>query len=96
MSVALTCSRVNLTAKAVEPDRPVPPPQVVGRDAKLLDKEDPPKTVAKLFGEIDEKMFPDGRCVDFGKVPRGMQVKHAFRIVNTSNVPIQIVSVRHS
>ena len=39
-------------------------------------------------------MFPDGRDYDFGKVKRGTVIKHTFRIVNTSYVPLEIVSVR--
>ena len=44
---------------------------------------------------IDE-MFPDGLVHDFGKVRSGIQAKHAFRIVNTTDVPLRIVSVRRS
>jgi hypothetical protein len=43
-----------------------------------------------------DKMFPDGFEHDFGKVPSGIQVKHAFRVVNTSKVPLRIVSLRTS
>ncbi len=39
-------------------------------------------------------MFPDGVEHDFGKVQRGTIVKHAFRVVNTSDVPLQIIDVR--
>lgn len=39
-------------------------------------------------------MFPDGVAHDFGKVPRGPHARHAFRIVNTSSVPLQVVSLR--
>ena len=42
------------------------------------------------------KMFPDGRTYNFGKAKRGTIVKHAFRIVNTSNVPLEILSLRWS
>ncbi len=42
----------------------------------------------------EPKMFPDGRDYDFGKVKRGPLVKHAFRIVNTSNVPLSLISIR--
>ena len=80
--MALECNSVCLTAQAFASDCPVLPM--------------PKQAAEKPLGEIDEKMFPDGFAIDFGKVPRGMQVKHAFRIINTSNVPIQIVSVRHS
>ncbi len=43
-----------------------------------------------------DKMFPDGFDHDFGKVQSGMQAKHAFRVVNTSDVPLRIVSLRRS
>ena len=39
-------------------------------------------------------MFPDGREYDLGKVKRGTIVKHTFRIVNTSYVPLEILSVK--
>lgn len=39
-------------------------------------------------------MFPDGFEHDFGKVPSGVQARHVFRIVNTSKVPLEIVSLR--
>ena len=45
---------------------------------------------------IDEKMFPDGLTHDFGTVQRGTQLRHTFRVVNTSSVPLRIVSVRAS
>lgn len=35
------------------------------------------------------KMFPDGRAHDFGTVKSGEIVKHSFRIVNTSDVPLR-------
>ncbi|MBI1830184.1 MAG: DUF1573 domain-containing protein [Planctomycetes bacterium] len=69
---------------------PVPPPSQT--HAPPAAKEEP----AKPIGELDDKMFPDGDAFDFGKVPRGVKVKHVFRIVNTSNVPLRIVSVRFS
>jgi hypothetical protein len=40
----------------------------------------------------DKKMFPDGLQHDFGKVPQDLQCKHTFRIVNTTNVPLRILS----
>lgn len=40
------------------------------------------------------KMFPDGLDHDFGKVQRGIQARHVFRIINTSKVPLEIVSLR--
>lgn len=39
-------------------------------------------------------MFPDGRECDLGKVKHGTVVKHTFRIVNTSHVPLEILSVK--
>lgn len=56
-----------------------------------------PMTLAT--GEIllqANKMFPDGIVHDFGKVPKGMQAKHAFRVVNTFKVPLNIVALRGS
>jgi hypothetical protein len=42
------------------------------------------------------KMFPGGVVHDFGKVPSGTQAQHTFRVVNTSKVPLRIVSLRGS
>jgi hypothetical protein len=50
---------------------------------------------AKESAEPGE-MFPDGLVHDFGKVPFGAQLTHSFRIVNTYNHPIRIVSLRIS
>src|SRR5262249_38847642 len=44
--------------------------------------------------KVAKKMFPDGRDHDFGKVPYGTLCKHFFRIVNTSDAPIEITEVR--
>lgn len=41
-----------------------------------------------------DKMFPDGLKYDFGEVPTGGLYKHSFRIVNTSTVPLRLVSLR--
>jgi hypothetical protein len=38
------------------------------------------------------KPAPFGFVHDFGDVPRGTPCKHSFRIVNTSNVPLRIIS----
>ncbi len=46
------------------------------------------------LAEVSLTMFPDGREHDFGTVRRGEQARHAFRIVNTSAVPLRIVSLR--
>ena len=40
--------------------------------------------------------FPDGVAYDFGKVERGILPYHAFRIVNTSDAPLRIISLRKS
>ena len=39
-------------------------------------------------------MFPDGVDHDFGTLLAGMPAKHVFRMVNTSKVPLHIVSLR--
>src|SRR5712691_5689324 len=49
-----------------------------------------------LAAQKPNPMFPDGLVHDFGKVQRGTIVNHAFRIVNTLNVPLRIVSLRLS
>jgi hypothetical protein len=41
-------------------------------------------------------MFPDGCDHDFGKVRRGPLLQHAFRIVNTSGMPLRIIGLRAS
>jgi hypothetical protein len=48
------------------------------------------------FADPTATMFPDGVKHDFGKVQYGTIVKHTFRIVNTSNVPLRILSLRKS
>ena len=88
--LALTCSGV-LAQPA--PDLPSPPP---GREPRLPDKEDnndANKPAEKIF-DANLVAFPDGHSRDFGSLPRGTQAYHAFRIVNTSNLPLQIRSVR--
>jgi hypothetical protein len=54
--------------------------------ARPKDKENP---AAK-----NERMFPDGVIHDFGPVFRGKLLRHTFRIVNTSDVPLRILSAR--
>src|SRR5262245_61345217 len=44
--------------------------------------------------DIKDSRFPDGQSHDFGKIAYGAYVKHTFRIVNTSDSPIEITSVR--
>jgi hypothetical protein len=48
----------------------------------------PPKNKAT---EKTDKMFPDGLEYDFGTLPRGTKARHAFRIVNTSNLPLRMI-----
>jgi hypothetical protein len=45
---------------------------------------------------VQDRMFPDGLVHDFGKVPQGTKCQHAFRLVNTTNAPIQIMLLRCS
>jgi hypothetical protein len=59
--------------------------------ANLAEKDTGNKDAKKA-----DKIFPDGLEHDFGRVASGTQVKYAFRVVNTSNVPLRIVSVRWS
>ena len=49
---------------------------------------------AKLAKKSDR--FPDGRAYDFGEVKHGTSLKHTFRIVNTSDDPLNLISVRVS
>jgi hypothetical protein len=41
------------------------------------------------------KMFPDGLEHDFGTVIRGTECKHTFRIVNTTDGPLQITNLNY-
>jgi hypothetical protein len=50
----------------------------------------------KENGEAKDNRFPDGQSHDFGKVAHGAYVRHTFRIVNTSDSPVEITSVRRS
>jgi hypothetical protein len=50
---------------------------------------------AMRFAETSTTMFPDGLDHDFGKVRSGTQAEHAFRVVNTSNVPLRVISLRY-
>jgi hypothetical protein len=43
-----------------------------------------------------DPLFPDGVEYDFGKVQRGPVAYHAFRIVNTTMVPLRLLSLRNS
>jgi len=44
----------------------------------------------------DRKMFPNGSEYDFGVMPRGTQPEYVFPIINTSDAPLQLLSVRLS
>jgi hypothetical protein len=50
----------------------------------------------KLSAETNATLFPDGLVHDFGKVQRGRHVRHVFRVVNLSDVPLRVVSLRCS
>ena len=50
----------------------------------------------KVSAETNATLFPDGLVHDFGKVQRGRQVRHVFRVVNLSDVPLRVVSLRCS
>jgi hypothetical protein len=50
----------------------------------------------KKNSDTKDSRFPDGHSNAFGKVAMGAYVKHTFRIVNTSDVPVEITSVRRS
>jgi len=91
MVIALTCSGVGLTGVtsllAVQtPAILAPPPQ---DNEPNLSNKDAGNEDAKERAETS----PVGLVHDFGKVQRGTQLKHAFRIVNTSDVPLRIISV---
>jgi RNA polymerase sigma factor (sigma-70 family) len=51
--------------------------------------------VGKDGKEKDPKV-PDGRSHDFGKVKPNATLKHTFRIVNTSDDPLELTSIRLS
>jgi hypothetical protein len=63
----------------------------VGRTAASLIPTD---AEATNTADPTDPMFPDGLEYDFGKVQRGIQAYHTFRIVNTSKAPLRIVSLR--
>ncbi len=96
--IALTCNGVGLTryssTQAGQPALFVPTlPD--GQEPRLSDKVDANKPAEKVFDEnLAEKMFPDGVSHDFGILQRGTQAYHAFRVVNTSALPLKIVRVR--
>lgn len=65
-------------------------------EAKVFPLEGQPETDAEFPSQISIKMFPDGLRHDFGKVPQGLQLKHTFRVVNTTNVLLKLLSLRCS
>jgi len=81
--LALTCAGVCLAGYALTED-------VHGAPVRL------PRSHEETDEEKADRMFPDGTTHDFGKVPYGTQAKCAFRIVNTSDVPIRIGEIRIS
>jgi hypothetical protein len=77
--MALTCS-VWLTGYSLTH-------QVHGAPVRL------PRSHAETDEEKADRMFPDGKSHDFGKIQRGTFAKHAFRIVNTSDAPIRVGAI---
>jgi hypothetical protein len=61
-------------------------PEVHGAPARLLRSKE-------TDDEKADSMFPDGNSHNFGRVQTGTLAKHAFRIVNTSDAPLQITYV---
>jgi hypothetical protein len=84
--MALICSGVCLTAySSMRAGQSVPiGPEAAGNKDTKKDAENA------------DKMFPDGVVHDFGTVLMGKEVMHAFRVVNTSNIPLRIVSLHKS
>jgi hypothetical protein len=58
--------------------------------------QQPEKDAGNQDAKKTDKMFPDGLDYDFGNVTRGTQCVHSFRVVNTSNIPLHILSLRTS
>jgi len=93
--MALACSSACLTgyssmqagqsAPGQDPPRFDPP---TDKDAKEPELDAENKDAKK-----SAERFPIGFVHDFGKVTRGTQCHHAFRIVNTSDVPLKIISI---
>jgi hypothetical protein len=61
-------------------------------------KRDEPNRLGNKEGPSTKRdsRFPDGREYDFGKVRRGTLVRHYFHIVNTTDAPLRLTSVRVS
>jgi hypothetical protein len=45
---------------------------------------------------VEPRMFPDGLAHNFGTVIRGTICEHSFRIINTTDAPLQILTLRKS
>jgi hypothetical protein len=94
--MTLACNGLCLTAYSSmqacqsAPIQPTPPSN---NDANVHEN-DAANHDATQNAKKANKMFPDGLDYDFGKVTRGTQCKHSFRIVNTTNVPLRIISLR--
>lgn len=56
-------------------------------------REDRKAAAEKVAGT--SALFPDGVTHDFGTVTRGPEVRHAFRIRNTTGAPLTVVSLRY-
>ena len=84
-------------AVCINPSMPAGQPTVPpsGPVVQLPHQKDEPRKL-ESGDKIEDKMFPDGLSHDFGKVQQGAQLYHAFRIVNTSKVPLRITSIRVS
>jgi hypothetical protein len=80
-TVVLVALMGHVHPAAESPARPGVPGQVAPSEEK---------------GARPAETFPDGLWHDFGIVPRGKMLKHAFRLVNTSDVPLRIVSLRRA
>jgi len=95
--LALTCGicLTGFSAMLAGQNASVPDPPSKDKDVKPADKNASNKD-ANSPADQAEKMSPLGLVHDFGKVTRGTLCRHAFRVVNTSDAPLQIVSLRIS
>ena len=90
--IALTVGGICLTefsSTLAEQPRQIQPPLPADPNAKTQEKDSEDKQATKPI-----ERAPFGFVHDFGKVPRGTPCKHTFLIVNTSNVPLRIISFR--
>jgi len=88
--IALTVGGICLmefSSTLAEQPRQIQPPLPADPNDKTQEKGSEDKQAAKPI-----ESAPFGFVYDFGKVPRGTAFKHSFRIVNTSNVPLRIIS----